>query len=186
MRIIERKIRKIWLKLPKICVKTCRLEKHKLLVYKRITCFCSKDYCKKHMRDCDGEQFVLFLRVLWLRLFFYSTRYHYLCDKRIEGHLQPQMVELDRKDLLSLIAGTSPSRIMMEVIKDNTGMGHMKHDCKLPDEFWKWNCKQMDDSVKFGEYSSSQRFDNRELLELYIAIRTDNIDKAIEITKRDE
>lgn len=96
------------------------------------------------------------------------------------------MVELDRKDLLSLIAGTSPSRIMMEVIQDNTRMGHTNHDCELPSEFWKWNCKQMDDSVKFGEYSSSQRFDNRELLELYIAIRTDNIDKAIEITKRED
>lgn len=181
MKIIERKIRKIWLKLPKICVKTCRLEKHKLLVYKRITCFCSKDYCKKHKRDCDGEQFVLFLRVLWLRLFFYSTRYFYLCDKRVEGHLQPQRVELDRKDLLSLIAGTSPSRIMMEVIEDNTGMGYMNHYRE-----WRWRCRQMEDSVKFGEFSSSQRFDNRELLELYIAIRTDNVEKAIEITKRDE
>lgn len=186
MKIIERKIRKNWLKLPKIVIKTCNLEKNKLLVYKKITCFCEKDFCKKHMRECNGKQFVLFFRVLWLRFFFYSSRYFYLCDKRVEGHLQPQRVELDRKDLLSLIAGTSPSRIMMEVIKDNTGMGQMNHNCKLPSEFWKWNCKQMDDSVKFSEYSYSQRFDNRELLELYIAIRTDNVDKAIEITKRDE
>lgn len=187
MEIIQQKFRLYDYKIPRITIKLRKFsikrnkwkedDTYKPFAYGQSFCCCQ--YPTKY---CNGKFIAHKFYILNIFISFVRDRFGFLCERQFMIKNEKPKVILDRDDILTLIMGLQPlSMEAGEILHEKFDLGEfVKYENEVFDIF-KYKPTIIDGKIMFAH--NIELMSNHHLLDLYSAIKTDDIEKMKEIAK---
>lgn len=180
-RLYDYKIPRITIKLRKFSINREKWKEDyatKPFAYKQTTCSCQ--YPTKY---CNGKFIIHKFYILNIFLSFTRDRFGFLCERQSMIRNEKPKVILDRDDILTLIMGLQHlSKDAGEILHEKFDLGRFKKYEEEVFPIFKYKPTIIDGQIMFAH--NIELMSNHHLLDLYLAIKTDNIEKMKEIAKK--